>query len=431
MRKTLAVSLLLCCLLWGSAVMAGDSWSLISAQDNPSVLDVIKFYDVHFMDMTTGIAVGSNGLYGAGIFKTADGGVTWEVKHQLAMFQMLEGLSFADENNGWAVGYHGTNKKTNFILHTTDGGETWEAQTSGVEVGLRGVHFIDANTGWAVGNGATIIHTTDGGATWTQQTCEVDIGFFNVYFADALHGWACGSGVVSTDDGGETWVDRGSHSAMFWGIHFTDASNGWIVGGGGEMHQTSDGGVTWTNMSIDIFEDFKAVYFTDTSTGWAAGGRSGGNKGIVYQTVDGGTSWVKQEIGTELDFEGMFFLNSAVGWAVGNYGAVLQTLDGGGTGVEDAVTPAQFELAQNSPNPFNPTTTISYYIPGHAHVTLDVFDVNGRYVKTLVNTHMSGGAHEAVWNGTDVNGKAVSSGLYMYRLRTGETSISRKMLLVR
>jgi photosystem II stability/assembly factor-like uncharacterized protein len=65
---------------------------------------------------------------------------------------------------GWAVGDGGT------ILHTSDGGTTWTAQTSGTTNLLSLVEFTDANTGWAVGVGGTILHTSNGGTTWTAQT---------------------------------------------------------------------------------------------------------------------------------------------------------------------------------------------------------------------------------------------------------------------
>ena len=80
----------------------------------------------------------------------------------------LSGVAFSDANHGWAVGAGGT------IIATTDGGATWNPQTSNVTADLSGVAFSDADHGWAVGAGGTIIATSDGGATWNPQTSNVD-----------------------------------------------------------------------------------------------------------------------------------------------------------------------------------------------------------------------------------------------------------------
>ena len=70
----------------------------------------------------------------------------------------------------------------------------------------------------------------------------------------------------------------------------------------------------------------------------------------------------------------------------------------------------------NYPNPFNPNTTIDFYLPEPGDVTLEVFNIKGQRVKTLINEHKETGSHNIVWNGTDQNGRFVSSGVYFYRL---------------
>ena len=89
-----------------------------------------------------------------------------------------------------------------------------------------------------------------------------------------------------------------------------------------------------------------------------------------------------------------------------------------------------FLLHQNHPNPFNPSTTIRYDLTATTRVTLDVLDVTGRLVATLVDGVQSPGPHQAVWDGLGFGGRRVSSGVYFYRLRTPEFSQSAKMTLV-
>ncbi len=82
-------------------------------------------------------------------------------------------------------------------------------------------------------------------------------------------------------------------------------------------------------------------------------------------------------------------------------------------------TPAATALFGAVPNPFNPSTTIEYALAADSEVNIDVYTIDGRFVKTLVNGTMSAGPHGAIWDGTDHSGKPVASGTYFYRLSTG------------
>ncbi len=100
--------------------------------------------------------------------------------------------------------------------------------------------------------------------------------------------------------------------------------------------------------------------------------------------------------------------------------------------VSSAYHSADFTLYQNSPNPFNPSTTISYYLPAESHVTLDIFDVNGALVRRIVAGTKQEGLHRASWSGRNSHGSAVSAGIYFYRLTANGTIIdTKKMVLLR
>ena len=97
--------------------------------------------------------------------------------------------------------------------------------------------------------------------------------------------------------------------------------------------------------------------------------------------------------------------------------------------------PGKFQLFQNYPNPFNPTTTIAYQLPERSRVTLEIYDITGRQVKTLINEVQLAGNYQITWDGADENRIAVSSGVYIYRISVGTGSrqykSSKKMLLLR
>ncbi len=92
--------------------------------------------------------------------------------------------------------------------------------------------------------------------------------------------------------------------------------------------------------------------------------------------------------------------------------------------------PQGFALLQNYPNPFNPSTIIPYQLPALTHVRLEVFNVLGQHVATLVDGEQPAGWHTTTWHGTDAAGRAVAAGLYLYRIRGTGPSETRRMVLI-
>ena len=90
-----------------------------------------------------------------------------------------------------------------------------------------------------------------------------------------------------------------------------------------------------------------------------------------------------------------------------------------------------YALEQNYPNPFNPVTTVEFSIKKKCHVTLKVYDVSGRLVKVLIDSVCEAGTYSRTWDGTNEQGKKVASGVYFYRMETGEYSNTKKMVLLR
>ncbi len=102
------------------------------------------------------------------------------------------------------------------------------------------------------------------------------------------------------------------------------------------------------------------------------------------------------------------------------------------TGVDDFFNrPKNFQLSQNYPNPFNPATTISYTLEKSGWVELEIFNLLGEKVRTLVSDERRAGPHRENWDGADEQTRPVSSGLYIYRLRFENFSETKKMMLIR
>ncbi len=102
------------------------------------------------------------------------------------------------------------------------------------------------------------------------------------------------------------------------------------------------------------------------------------------------------------------------------------------TGVKTAEgLPKTYELGTNYPNPFNPSTNISYGVPRDGFVSLLVYNVLGQKVRTLVDLPRAAGRYTVTWDGRDESGHVVGTGVYFYRLQAGESALVKKMLLVK
>lgn len=91
----------------------------------------------------------------------------------------------------------------------------------------------------------------------------------------------------------------------------------------------------------------------------------------------------------------------------------------------------KISLEQNYPNPFNPKTVIRYSLPVNQSVTLKIYDIGGREVRTLVNTAQQSGNYTVEWDGLDDFGKAISGGIYLYKLSAGKYQHTRKMIYLK
>jgi hypothetical protein len=151
--------------------------------------------------------------------------------------------------------------------------------------------------------------------------------------------------------------------------------------------------------------------------------------GTAFGTASGYTSTYD----VAFDQKGNVYSQSHFGWTVEKwkFNGTLPTIV---TGVEVVPfgIPESFSLDQNYPNPFNPSTTISFSVPFRSNVTLRIYDLLGREVRTLVNNEsLEPGKHRVDWNGRDRYGEGVASGMYFYKLEGKEFSITRQMVLMK
>ena len=267
------------------------------------------------------------------IFSSSNGGETWEEQNS-GVQDMLCDVDFVDSKNGWVSGIKGT------MLHTTDGGYNWERQTTGTQRHLLALCFVDTEYGWAVGDFSTILHTRDGGKTWVSQSAENDQIYSSIYFTDRSNGWIVGENgiILHTIDGGNHWetvmpknFERATIEEEYtnprpglFGVYFSDKDHGWICGLDSTIMYTADGGVSWE--LINSGNDILYNIIVRGDRGWAVG-----TQGAFLLSTDGGLSWEKQEeaIKSKLSFSNVYFSNPQNGWIVGATGTIVRTMDGG------------------------------------------------------------------------------------------------------
>jgi len=102
------------------------------------------------------------------------------------------------------------------------------------------------------------------------------------------------------------------------------------------------------------------------------------------------------------------------------------------TGTQDPAGASRpFRLLQNYPNPFNPSTTIEYEIPDAADVELRIFDLKGALIRELLHETQAAGRHQAIWDGMDSKGARVASGVYLYAVACGGSTLTQQLILVK
>lgn len=273
---------------------------------------------VWFADERLGWAVGALGT----ILHTTDGGQSWAAQ-STDTAEVLGSVTFVDTQKGWVVGSGGA------LLRTDDGGRTWTTKLMRQSGRLVSITFVDAQRGWMVEWGGTVLHTTDGGQSWTNQLIRGGVRLDSIAFANAERGWIAGSEgtILHTADGGQTWnAQFTNRTVSLSSVSFVDARHGWAVGMGGRILHTANGGETWSDQPSNTKDYLRAVRFVDARRGWAVGG-----EGTILRTTDGGRTWTACTANVTGTLATLALEDDRHAWAAGEHGVLLRTEDGGVT----------------------------------------------------------------------------------------------------
>ncbi|GJQ62745.1 MAG: hypothetical protein SCALA702_17980 [Melioribacteraceae bacterium] len=395
--------------------------------------------------------------------KTSDLGANWQ-----PMMSKLQGGGEKLVFRNGQIGFSGHNRGLN---RTSDSGFSWTEVLSIPGAQVRDIEVISPDTIFAYSITGQLYKSFDAGITWSTKNTPAG---YSMSFPTSKVGYLTTNDlyIFKTTDGGNFWSKEKTYAGLshVWDSHFHSPTKGWICGGRtntpGVVLQTTDG--SNYNMLYSMGnQEFKTIKSLDLTTAWAMG-KENFSISFVIKTEDAGESW--EEVFRQYGLADFHLFNKNHVAIISEYGDYYETFDGGQNwdsttipmkdprkifgfnddqiwiadvsggiistisepipvGVEDSENVDQefsFSLGDNYPNPFNPTTTITFSIPEVQKVSLKVYNILGKELVILIDETLSAGEHNIKFNGTNL-----SSGIYFYQLVTPENSITKKMILVK
>lgn len=395
---------------------------------------------------------------------TTDAGASWNLRN--SGLPSLYATRIATDPNNPATafvtfsGFSGGNK----VFKTTNYGTSWtniSGSLPNIPVNCVFINPSDVNNIF-VGTDLGVFSTTNGGSSWVQDVngmanvpvLDLDYRSSDNKLFAATHGRSMyaatlgGGGGTQTaqliyDDGSPTsgyyWPNNGQGSAnrmtstlsnaLLTKMHIYFVS---IVFGNATYKPIVLSNNNGTPGSDIINHPFKNV---SVVPGWDETDLTSYNIfvngdffiGLKYNGVDAPTfGYDPVNNGRAWDFDG-------TNWAPWNETYFFRATITTTTSVAEIsnIIPDKFEVSDNYPNPFNPSTKFRYALPEGRNVKIIIYDIQGKQVAELVNNYQAPGTYEVTWNGKNDNAEVVSSGVYLYRIEVGSYSVSKKMMLLK
>ena len=314
-----------------------------------------------------------------------------------ARFQLtrINSDSTTEWNHTYEIGCTGSK-----VINTSDGGFAVVGDTAGVlqvlKLSSSGVLEYKKKYGYH-GNGAGLVELNDGYMAFgtTDYAGLYDQDCWLLRLADNLDTvWTWHSMVLDNDYcwAGERTFDGGYIMVADW---FPPGEDADIL----VIRTDSLGNILWSKTVGGVEGEYPTCVHQTADSGYVVAGRSRSYGNLSYY---------------------MYLVKLA------KDPVYLTDVDD----VEDELLPG-FKLDQNYPNPFNPVTVISYSLAKKGRVKIDIYDILGRHIRTLVDEVQSAGAYTTTWDGTESSGKSAATGIYLYRLKVDGSVQAKKMLLLK
>jgi photosystem II stability/assembly factor-like uncharacterized protein len=364
------------------------------------------------------------------------------------------------------------------LLRSTDAGTTW-TNVIGNGVGVDTITALGKGGGavFAGSNGnASVYRSTDNGNSWIpeNQGLRPTVSVYAFTYVNGTLYAATDDGVYGSTNLGGLWTAANSGLGVFQGGHLAVTNGITSVGSmlyaitllqGGGVYETSTDSIHWVPIGLDTVWGYAIAsidtnvfaanldgvfLYTGSGKTWLSRNNGlpkyinycilapmdtllfayvGGSSSGIYVTSDLGQVWqqINDSVFAKLSVRALVATKAFLiaGTVSGAWRIPLSSLK---TGVVERTgdRPSTYVLSQNFPNPFNPTTLISYQIAVAGYVKLKVFDLLGREVKALINERQNAGSHTATFDASNL-----PSGVYFYRLESGTYSEAKKLILLK
>jgi hypothetical protein len=308
----------------------------------------------------------------------------------------------ADGNTEWMNFYGGTGYEIAYwVQQSSDGGYIAVGYTTSFGNGNEDIYLVktdaNGNVEWTKTYGGT---DTDSGFS-VQQTS--DDGYIIAGFTDSFGEGSYDAYIIKTNAAGDTVWTKTYGGAQYDKAYSVQAiSDGsYIVSGTARSFEDSNGDVYI--LKLDSFGD----------TLWTA----------THGTAGDERGWSVQQTSDNNYIVGGF----STGAGTADY-YLLKIVGDDITGIQDLMQSDRTILSQNFPNPFNLETTISFSLNKADFVSIDIYNIEGEKIKTLLNNNLEASKHNVVWKGINESGKPVSKGVYFYKIKAGELQTVKMMI---
>lgn len=415
----------------------------------------------------------------SGIRKSTNGGINWvQVNNGLSLLT-IQAVEVSPSDPDYVYAGTGVGGSTAGVYVSTDGGSNWTQRNSGIVDSAGTQEFVINPTNpaialvavWNASNFTNSINgvykTTNGGLNWVPSGTGMGTNknvislVRNPRNPNTLY---CGTSflVPNPPGTGPTYVYKSLDGGSNWALSSTglptnpldlnavrsisvsDLDTSVVIVGlfqnttNGGAFLSTNGGANWVRKSNGIPNvvgvQIRSILIRPGSSTEFFAGLDNATTGGVYRTTDAGTTWTA--------FNGGVMLSSYVVRALA-FRTSTQTLFAGvagtvGMGIYEytfpplgnadpnTIAPTEFRLQQNYPNPFNPETNIMFSLAKGSLVEIEIYDAAGRLVNSLVNRFMPAGNHSI-----KLDGSALTSGVYFYRLSAGSFTDVKKMILLK
>jgi len=382
-----------------------------------------------FFDINTGII----SLGQRNVLRTTNSGFNWNTVLTGVRFYG-SGMQKINDSTIYALGDDYYN---NTIYRSYNKGLTWDSVSRSSSLAYASIYFVNKDTGFVSVYDWTnnrIWRTIDRGVTLTPYSNPSALLYGRLFFLKEkvngeYYGWLAGDAIMKTTNSGLYWYSVSGMTMSSGGdIYFINKDTGWVskiyIGGGNSnrIYVSYDGGLNWIwqpmpQSSIFVYNDINNFKCVNKNILYGGGGTIFINSKyyyVIWKTTNGGNNWGYQLPDTSLTFWGartIEFWDSMNGWVYyGQNG--LKTTTGGGPIIYTGFKGKNeifddFKLSQNFPNPFNQFTIINFQLDFAANIRINIFDITGKEIETLVYQKFQPGNHKIKFNGDNL-----PSGIY-------------------